>query len=562
MAILLGVMLTAAWVSAPATLSAQGLVEAPFDSDYVNIDLGSVPGLPTPYGGLTFLAGDPDTILIGGNANNADGLLYSIGVVRDVDNHITGFSGSATFFADAANNDGGVVYGPGGVLFLARYPNNEIGQTKPGSAITDKIVDLTPLGVTPSPGGLNFVPAGFPGAGQLKSVSWAGGQWYTLAYAADGTGTFDITGATLETTITGGPEGLVYVPPGSPVFDDLGLDLLVSEWSAGNVVAYGIDNNGDPIPATRTVFISGLSGAEGAVIDPLTGDFLFSTFEGGDRVVVVQGFEAPPPPTGTIIIGKITDPSEGGSFGFSEDITDGGFNLNDGDLQNFVDVPVGTYHVTEDDPGPDFTLTGLTCSDPDDGSAVDLVTRSATIDLDGDETIFCNFTNTFNEPTPGTVIIKKVTNPPGGAGFGFTEDITNSSFSLDDGGNQTFLAVAPGTYAVTEDPSSSGFDLSGVNCDDTDSLGSVGTRSATILLGSGETVTCTFTNTVPVPAPEASTRVGGNATFLASESAYSTSFGMDIRLGVVGWAALSSIGIVVALLISTGLWLVKRNRPC
>lgn len=39
--------------------------------------------------------------------------------------------------------------------------------------------------------------------------------------------------------------------------------------------------------------ITGLTGAEGAAIDPLTGDFLFSTFGGGNQIVVVQGFQAP-----------------------------------------------------------------------------------------------------------------------------------------------------------------------------------------------------------------------------------------------------------------------------
>ena len=32
------------------------------------------------------------------------------------------------------------------------------------------------------------------------------------------------------------------------------------------------------------------------MIDPLTGDFLFSTFGGGDRIVRVDGFVAPPQP--------------------------------------------------------------------------------------------------------------------------------------------------------------------------------------------------------------------------------------------------------------------------
>ena len=201
----------------------------------------------------------------------------------------------ATIFADAAYNDGGVVYGPGGVLFLARWPVNQLGQTKPGSVITDKIISLGAFGVVGGgPGGVMFVPPGFPGAGQLKILTWSSGFWYTLGIAPDGAGTLDVTSATHETTIGGGPEGMIYIPPGSPVFGGLGLQLLVAEWSAGNVVAYAIDANGDPIPATRTVFLSGLSGAEGAEIDPITGDFLFSTFGGGDRVFICQGFVPPP----------------------------------------------------------------------------------------------------------------------------------------------------------------------------------------------------------------------------------------------------------------------------
>jgi hypothetical protein len=39
--------------------------------------------------------------------------------------------------------------------------------------------------------------------------------------------------------------------------------------------------------------MTGLTGAEGALIDPVTGDFIFSTFGGGDHVIVVRGFSLP-----------------------------------------------------------------------------------------------------------------------------------------------------------------------------------------------------------------------------------------------------------------------------
>ena len=133
--------------------------------------LGSVPGLPAPYGGLTFL--DANTLLIGGAANTPSGRLYTIDMTRDAGGHITGFVGTAVVYGSVGeNNDGGVTFGPGGVLFTTRYSQNELGQTKPGSTDEDKVTLLTPLGIATSVGGAEFVPAGLPGAGQFKVVSY------------------------------------------------------------------------------------------------------------------------------------------------------------------------------------------------------------------------------------------------------------------------------------------------------------------------------------------------------------------------------------------------------
>ncbi len=281
---ILATFVCAASSSAPAASLA-----APFDDDYVITDLGAVPGLPTPYGGLTILAGSTDTLLIGGAANTTDGALYSIGVTRDGGGHITGFTGTATFYAEAAYNDGGVTYGPGDVLFLARWPVNELGQIKAGSSATDKVTDLAALGVDGGgPGGMTFVPTGFAGAGRLKIVTWSDGLFYDLTYAPDGAGTFDILSATLETTLPGGPEGFAYIAAGNPEFSTNGM--LISEYSSGIVSAYDLDSEGNPIVGSRREFITGLSGAEGAFVDPLTGDYMFSTFGTGDRVIVVSGF--------------------------------------------------------------------------------------------------------------------------------------------------------------------------------------------------------------------------------------------------------------------------------
>ena len=261
----------------------------PYDQAYTCSDLGAIPDVPLEYGGLFVDPSDPNRLIVGGNANEASGKLYSVGIARDADCTILGFDGSpTTVWGPAEFNDGGMTFGPGDVLFLARYPSNEIGQLEPGSMVTDKIVDLAPLGVTASPGGLTFVPPGFPSAGALKLVSWPSGDWYTLTLAPDNGGTYDVTAAQFETTIPGGPEGFVYIAAGNPQFP--ADSILVSEWSDNKLATYEIDGNGDPVGATRKDFMTGLTGAEGAWIDAPSGSFLFSTWNGVNRLILVHGF--------------------------------------------------------------------------------------------------------------------------------------------------------------------------------------------------------------------------------------------------------------------------------
>jgi hypothetical protein len=257
---------------------------------YTLTNLGSVAGVPTNYGGLIFKAGDPNTILLGGSANNGAGLFYSVPVTRGAGNHIVSL-GPATALGFGINNDGGVAYGPGGVLFYSEYSINNVGQVKPGSNSDDKTVALGPLGIAVSTGALNFVPPGYNGAGQFKISSWSGGEFYTVTLSPDINGTYDLTGAALQVTLPGGPEGFVYVPLGSSLFPS--QSMLVSEYSNGIVASYTIDANGNPVLASRRDFVAGLTGAEGAAIDPITGDFFFSTFGGSNQVIEVQGFTAP-----------------------------------------------------------------------------------------------------------------------------------------------------------------------------------------------------------------------------------------------------------------------------
>jgi hypothetical protein len=278
--------------TAPASCAALGVtVVAPYAGTYTCHDLGPVPGVPPQkYGGLTLTGDDCSAkLLIGGAANFPEGKIFAVTVVRDAAGHISGFQGTATVFADAPWNDGGLTYGPEGVLFATRWPRNELQQTRPGSSAADKVTDLTALGVQHASASLNFVPRGLPGAGALKLVSWSGGQWYTIGLRADGAGMFEITDAAGGLTLPGGPEGFVYVAKGSPLFT--ADSMLVSEWSANQIAVYEIDDKGDPKLATRRNLLTGLHGAEGAYRDPATGDFFFSTWgQAADRVIVVRGF--------------------------------------------------------------------------------------------------------------------------------------------------------------------------------------------------------------------------------------------------------------------------------
>ena len=262
-----------------------------FAADYSFVDLGGPPGVPTPLGGVNFKLGDLNTLLIGGAANSTSGAIYELPVTRDAQGHIVGYVGGSSLFSTAPNIDGGLAYGPGDVLFFTEFPLNKVGQIKVGSTSPDREDDLTGPGVCSSLGALTFVPPGFPGAGRLKLASFDCNQWYDAQVTSDGVGTFDIINITNTGAVTGGPEGMVYIDAANPGFT---VDsILLAEWSAGQVGAYDIDANGDPVLSTRRDFMLGLSGAEGAVIDPLTGDFIFSTFGGGDRILVVTGFDAP-----------------------------------------------------------------------------------------------------------------------------------------------------------------------------------------------------------------------------------------------------------------------------
>jgi hypothetical protein len=317
-AILLSAGLTVTLFPATTPTARAQTIAAPFNGSYSIIFDATVAGVSTPYGGVNFL--NANTMVLGGAANGTTADIFTIPVIRGVGNHITGF-GAPTSLADAFGGslvnpsggiDGGLVFAPNGTILYTSFSDNSLGQIAParfrpgGSGTPNRIDSLSPT-VGDSVGTLQFVPAGFGAAsGQLKVASFSFGDWHNLTLTDDGTGngTFDIAiGPTLVTT-PGGPEGIVYVLAGNPQFAV--NSVVVSEFSSNRVSAYDVDANANPIVGTRRDFITGLSGAEGGVTDPVTGDFIFSTFGGGNRIVIVSGFSAPvsnaAPEPGTIAL--------------------------------------------------------------------------------------------------------------------------------------------------------------------------------------------------------------------------------------------------------------------
>jgi CHRD domain/Prealbumin-like fold domain len=100
--------------------------------------------------------------------------------------------------------------------------------------------------------------------------------------------------------------------------------------------------------------------------------------------------------TGTIVIEKLTYPSGGTGFQFSETITPGNFTLDHGGTRTFSNVDPGTYTVTETAPAGS-SVASLTCDDAN--SSNDAYSRTATVRLEAGETVRCTFENLASAPT-------------------------------------------------------------------------------------------------------------------------------------------------------------------
>jgi len=118
------------------------------------------------------------------------------------------------------------------------------------------------------------------------------------------------------------------------------------------------------------------------------------------------------------------------------------------------------------------------------------------VDVRSGDEIVCTIRNT----RLGEVEIVKQTDPDETGGKSFAFSGFAGAFSLADDGVKTISRVTPrdAAYDVTE-AKTSGYRLADIDCNDGDSTTSLDSRTASIKVGAGEKVRCTFVNTKLVP---------------------------------------------------------------
>lgn len=155
-------------------------------------------------------------------------------------------------------------------------------------------IDLSEGAGSPS---FAFVPKGLAAAGEIRAVgemnNSGGNTFYHVPYTeANGLITFGIATASVSSWALASI-AFTYVPQGSTAFP---RPSLLNFWN-NQVEAYEVDPQGDPMPASKRQFFKSevANLGQSAVVDPVTGDYLFKANSVAD-LTVIKGFVAPPPP--------------------------------------------------------------------------------------------------------------------------------------------------------------------------------------------------------------------------------------------------------------------------
>jgi hypothetical protein len=243
------------------------------------------------------VSGNNLLVSVGSAVNNLTQTVWSMPLIR-TDGHITGL-GSATEFATVATGTdqgnplgGGLVTFDGGLLYTTATSSN-FGQYTGSSTLTNIQSQV------PSVGGMNYIPAGQIGAGQLKVDSTTNGSWYTL----------NLTGSPGAYTFQSVTASNINVPALSFAYlipDATFLNPSVVLGNGSNINVYGLDGNGNPCNTNSCAPVIHLVDAVnspigfGVVRDPLTGDILFDT--GNNQLWVISDSIEPAPEPGAIAL--------------------------------------------------------------------------------------------------------------------------------------------------------------------------------------------------------------------------------------------------------------------
>lgn len=292
---ILGVAFAATLPAFPVTLNAS------FSSFYTLDSLTPPNDVTLSYGvgAIQFQTGSSNVLLQGGFADFGSGVIDAVSVHRDSSSHITGFSDSTSIFATAPDIDAGLAYGPGGDLFFTQYSDNTVGEIQPGGTSASYTASLP--GVPSSTGGLAFIPTGFGGAGNAAITSFNGDSICSASVTSNGSGGYNFGTCSDTVTFSSNPEGIAYVPAGTPGF--AANSILINFYELGTLTAFNLDANGMPILATGVNVVTGLERPAGIAVDPVTGDILIDCFLAGQQWTELQvNSTAPEPGTGGIAV--------------------------------------------------------------------------------------------------------------------------------------------------------------------------------------------------------------------------------------------------------------------
>ncbi len=278
----------------------------------------------------------------------------------------------------------------------------------------------------------------------------------------------------------------------------LPLTTINGSGSTGNVTlvpgtSYTISEN-DPGPAWLVGQLSCVvlhAGAQAPVAEPLT----FSVLPGDAITCSITNTKK-----GTVIIVKNVAGANG-TFNFNGtfanptgfDITTVGDGQGGTGSQTFDNVPAGTYTVDELNLPANYDGQ-LSCADSSQTGVPSTVTGlTGTINLDPGDTVTCTFTNTER----GTIVVDKVTTPSGDpTEFGFTLSGSPDFTLADQTPAKAIGSLLPNTQYTLAELAQSGWDFTGLTCVSANGASRIGQNlaTATITLGAGDTVTCTYAN--------------------------------------------------------------------